>query len=98
MATVKRVGSRELKNRLGAYLKRVRRGERLIITDRGEPVAQITPVEPEPPRPKTLEEIHQELAAQGLLRLATGKLSALSLKPIPSRGKSASEMIIEDRR
>jgi len=31
------VGSRELKVRLGAYVRRVRQGQTLIITDRGEP-------------------------------------------------------------
>jgi len=93
---LKTVGSRELKNRLGSYLKRVRRGERLIVTDRGEPVAQLTPVDAEPLVKKTLDEFHAELAARGLLRLATGKLGPA--KPVPSRGKSASQMIIEDRR
>lgn len=93
---MKKVGSRELKNRLGAYLKRVRRGERLLVTDRGEPVAQLTPVEPEPQPKKPLQEILEELAAQGLLRLGTQKFGPV--KPVPSRGKSASQMIIEDRR
>jgi prevent-host-death family protein len=93
---MKKVGSRELKNRLGAYLKRVRRGERLIITDRGEPVAQLTPVEPAPPARKTAEEILRELAAAGHIRLSTGPFSAA--KPIPSTGKPASRIIIEDRR
>ncbi|MBI3493168.1 MAG: type II toxin-antitoxin system prevent-host-death family antitoxin [Acidobacteria bacterium] len=39
------VGARELKTRLGAYLRRVRDGRTLVITDRGEPVAELRPVE-----------------------------------------------------
>lgn len=31
------VGIRELKNRLSQYLKRVRAGERLVVTERGKP-------------------------------------------------------------
>lgn len=95
---MKKVGTRELKNRLSAYLRRVRRGEKLIVTDRGVPVAEIGPVQPETPRSpqKALQEILQDLAAQGILRLGTQEF--IPVKPIPSRGKSASEMIIEDRR
>ena len=33
---MKTVGSRELKNRLGRYLGLVRRGETIIVTDRGK--------------------------------------------------------------
>ena len=35
------VGIRELKNRLSAYLRMVRRGEAILITDRGEVVAEL---------------------------------------------------------
>ena len=39
------VGTRELKTRLGTYLRIVRSGRRLIVTDRGRPVAEIRPLE-----------------------------------------------------
>ena len=35
------VGIRELKNRLSEYLRRVRAGEEILVTDRGEPVAEL---------------------------------------------------------
>lgn len=38
------VGIRELKQHLSQYLARVRDGEEVIITDRGNPVARIAPV------------------------------------------------------
>ena len=40
---MKTVGSRELKNRLGRYLGLVRRGETIIVTDRGKTVAHLIP-------------------------------------------------------
>ena len=40
MATV---GVRELKNGLSRYLARVRKGEIIVVTDRGEPVARLVP-------------------------------------------------------
>src|SRR5215472_1580845 len=40
---VKTVGVRELKNRLSEYLRRVRAGESVLVTNRGEVVAEIGP-------------------------------------------------------
>jgi len=40
---MKTVGVRELKNRLSEYLRRVRSGEALLVTDRGEVVAELSP-------------------------------------------------------
>ena len=39
------VGTRELKNHLSQYLRRVKAGETLVITDRGTPVGQIVPIQ-----------------------------------------------------
>jgi len=38
------VGARELKSSLSRYLRRVREGESIVVTDRGEPIARIIPV------------------------------------------------------
>lgn len=92
---MKKVGIRELKNRLGTYVRQVRRGATIVITDRGQPVARIVP-EPETPRGKSLEDLLQELAAAGHIRLGTRPFA--KVKPVPARGKPASQMIIEDRR
>jgi len=39
------VGTRELKNRLSQYLRRVKAGETLVITEHGKPVGQIVPIQ-----------------------------------------------------
>ena len=39
---VKTVGVRELKNRLSEYIRQVRSGESVLVTDRGEVVAELT--------------------------------------------------------
>lgn len=41
MGTVKTVGVKELKNRLSEYLRDVRRGTRVLVTDRSEVVAEV---------------------------------------------------------
>jgi prevent-host-death family protein len=43
---MKTVGVRELKNRLSEYIRHVRAGESVLVTDRGEVVAELTPPGP----------------------------------------------------
>lgn len=52
-------GIRDLRDHLSHYLDRVREGEELIVTDRGRPIARITPVAV--PRP------YDRLVAEGLI-------------------------------
>jgi antitoxin (DNA-binding transcriptional repressor) of toxin-antitoxin stability system len=40
---MKSVGIRELKNKLSDYVRQVRSGETILVTDRGEVVAEINP-------------------------------------------------------
>ncbi len=65
------VGVRELKNRLSHYLRLVRGGETLIVTDRGQIVAELKPPQQENPEgfpyPGLLK-----LAREGQVRLGTG--------------------------
>lgn len=91
---MKRVGSREFKNRQGYYLKRVRKGETLLVTDRGKPIAKVIPATDWDAL--TLDEKLEELERQGHLRRARGG-QLPRFTPLPSRGKPASQMIIEDR-
>jgi antitoxin (DNA-binding transcriptional repressor) of toxin-antitoxin stability system len=61
---VKTVGVRELKNRLSEYLRLVRRGERVLVTDRGQVVAELRrPGGPTPERGKSRRaEVYPTLA------------------------------------
>ncbi len=93
---MRRVGSREFKNRLGRYLRAVRNGQTLLITDRGEPVAKVCPPEQDSDSQLTFTDVLKKLEAEGKIRLAKRPLG--KFRAVPSRGKSASQMIIEDRR
>lgn len=86
------VGVRHLKAHLSACLDRVAAGERLIVTDRGRPVAQIVPIE----RDASLNWAYS-LVAEGRATWSGGKPAGLSPR-IPSRGNPASRMVLEDRR
>ncbi len=93
---MRKIGSRELKNRLGAYLHAVKRGQSLVITDRGKPIAKLSPLDHDETSFESIEQSLKKLEDEGLLRL--GKRPFAKFRPVASRGKPASEMIIEDRR
>ena len=64
---MKAVGIRELKNRLSEFLRQVRAGEEILVTDRGEVVAELRA-----PQGRPSEVEHPELlrmARQGRVRL-----------------------------
>ena len=87
------VGSRELKTRLGTYLRQVQNGQTLIVTDRGRPVAELKPVpamaEGEPGR-------LDQLVALGLLTRKS-YVPLARIKPLVAKGMPLSAAVIEDR-
>jgi len=48
---MKKAGIREARQRLSVLLDEVKKGEEIVITDRGRPVARLTPYRPLAPRP-----------------------------------------------
>ena len=60
------VGVKDLKNNLSKYLERVRRGERIRVTMRGKPVAELAPI-----ATRASDADLRRLADQGRLTLAT---------------------------
>ena len=90
------VGVRELKNRLTEYLRRTKRGEEVIVTERGQPIALLQAIQ-SVQRPVTLEARLARLAAQGRLTLPTRK-PLKRLRRVTVRGTPLSRMILDDRR
>jgi prevent-host-death family protein len=87
-----RVGVRELKARLSEYLRQVKNGGTVVITEHGVPVGRLTPAA------LTLDERIQGMVEAGQAewsgkRIAPGKPVATA-----KRGYSVSEALIEDRR
>jgi prevent-host-death family protein len=75
------VGSRELKTRLGSYLRRVQAGVTLVVTERGRPVAELRPISG---GTGSLEDRLAELAAIGVVSWK-GTLVGLPATPRPLR-------------
>jgi prevent-host-death family protein len=90
---VMNVGTKELKNRLSHYLRKVKGGEVVRVTDRGEVVAEIRAVLPVA---TDEQEILAELEADGLV--TTGRARFASFRGVRLRkGLRASRAILEDR-
>jgi len=90
------VGVRELKNRLTYYLRRARKGEEVIVTERGRPIAILKSLQ-EVDRAATLETRLARLAALGIVTLPTRKRFGRA-RPARIVGSSVSRAILEDRR
>ena len=86
------VGLRELKSRLSSYLRQVKDGATLVITERGAPVGRIVPIRP------SVEERTADLAQARLISWSGRRLA--SRRPaVAARGKkTVSELLLEDRR
>ena len=78
----------DLQSRLRDYLGRTREGESFLVTDRGEPVAELVPLSPQ-------RQILEKLVAAGAVEWRGGKPKGL--RGIVVRGEPVSETIIRDR-
>lgn len=90
----RKVGTRELKTRLGTYLRLVRGGETLVVTDRGRPVAELRPLPPG--TEDDLDRVLREMAALGELTLPERR--PRRRRPVRVPGVSLSDAVLEERR
>lgn len=87
----------ELKDQLSAYLRKVREGQTVVVTDRNKPVAHLTPI-------STIESESERIArlvAQGIVSLPKGP--PVSIEEIRRRrpvvpGAGVLEALLEERR
>jgi prevent-host-death family protein len=85
------IGIKKAKSHLGEYLRKVRAGERVVITERGKPIAEIT-------KPRAaVDERLEAMIREGLATWGGGKPRG-SKKRVKIKGRPISETVIEDRR
>ena len=87
-----RVGTRELKNKLSEYIRRVKKGQTVIVTERGNVVAQLIPPQ------QTIEERLWAMVEAGLAEWNGKKPKPHKPKIINKSGRLISDLIMEDRR
>jgi prevent-host-death family protein len=89
--TVLRVGTRELKSKLSAYLRRVKDGETIIVTERGKVIGQIIPVR------ATVEEKMQAVVDAGLAEWNGMKLKPEKPPALNTGKQQVSDLVAENR-
>jgi len=86
-----RVGTRELKAKLSEYLRRVKAGETIIVTERGKTIAQIVPVKP------SLEQRLMALVDSGISEWNGKKYRPGKPAAHNRASQQLSDLVIEDR-
>lgn len=95
---MKTVGIRELKDRLSEYLRRVRSGESVLVTDRGEVIAEFSPPG-RVPADTSVPPGLLALARRGLLTLGSpSDASVYVALPRAHRGKRSAAELLDDER
>jgi antitoxin (DNA-binding transcriptional repressor) of toxin-antitoxin stability system len=97
MANLKTVGIKELKNNLSAYLREVRRGARILVSDRNVIIAELH----EPLSGHTLDRnINPQLSEwvnTGMVRLPLSEKIMLPPSPVRLNDGLALELLKQDR-
>jgi prevent-host-death family protein len=86
-----RVGTRELKSKLSEYLRLVKAGQTVIITERGKVIAHIAPSAP------TLEERMEALVKAGLAEWDGQKVKPYRPSAVNRGDRQVSDLVVEDR-
>lgn len=90
---VVKVGVRELRENLRSWLDRVKNGDEVIVTERGEPVARLAAFEPR----SRLEELIERGIVRPPLRPKRERIDVSKL-PTMTPGPTLSDIVIEQRR
>lgn len=93
------LGVADLKARLSQHLERVKAGEEIVITERGQPIARIVPLA----RAQSRDARMLELARRGTAVLPERKLTSAALRellalPRPGLPEGAIERAIDEER
>jgi prevent-host-death family protein len=89
------IGVRALRDGLTRHLARVRRGTRIVITDRGTPIAVLAPYD-KGQRGESWERLAAVLSS-GHVNPAARPFGP-DVPPVRGRGRPASQILSEDRR
>lgn len=88
-----RVGIRALKAHLSEFVRRAANGETIVVTERGRPVAELTPH-----RSTELPGRLAELVRRAEVTLATKPPSVPRVRGKMRAGASLSDVVVEERR
>jgi prevent-host-death family protein len=88
-------GIKELKNQLSRYMALAKKGDDVLITERGRVIARVVK---ENSRSSSLRQALQALALRGQVIMPTREIQRNIPEPVKLPGKAVSEVVLEDRR
>ncbi len=90
-----KLGLREANQQFSRAIKAVRAGKEVVLTDRGRPIAVITPIKEK----DALEVALQTMVDEGFLTPASrkGPTPAPRWRPVKVKGKPLSQTVLDDR-
>ena len=88
-------GIKELKNKLSRYIALVKKGDDVLITERGRVIARVVK---ENSHRSSLRQALQPLVLKGQVIMPTREISRDIPDPVKLPGKAVSEIVLEDRR
>ena len=88
-------GVKEFKNQLSRYIALVKKGDEVLITERGRVVARVIK---EDSSSSSLRQALQPLVLKGQIIMPTRDIKKEIPEPVKLSGKSISEIVLEDRR
>jgi prevent-host-death family protein len=94
---MKAVAIKELKNRLSSYLREVKNGEVVLVTDRGRVVAELRRASGDLPAASGLDRALDRLEAEGLLERGLPQ-NARAYRPSPLRRPVATAELLDAER
>jgi antitoxin (DNA-binding transcriptional repressor) of toxin-antitoxin stability system len=89
------VGTKDLKNNLSRYLRLVRAGVRVVVTDHGKAFAELRPFHA---HATSDEDALRALEAEGLVTRGAGKVCPFAPVRLRGKGPLVSSLVVEDRR
>lgn len=87
----------ELKNRLSYYLRRVRRGEAILVADRDKVIARIERVAGREAVPEADTEWLERLEGQGIIRRGSGHVDRKWLREKPVVKSDVVAVLVRER-
>jgi prevent-host-death family protein len=87
------MGLREANQRFSSLIRAVRKGQEVVLTDRGRAIAVVRPL----PASEEIDVTLQRLEKAGLLRVGSTPRALPPFKPRPIRGAPLSATLREER-
>jgi hypothetical protein len=97
VAKLKSVGIKDLKNNLSAYLREVRRGTRILVSDRNTIVAELREPRAGYDVPDTTDPVVEEWVDSGVVSPPSRKKTPLAPSPITSKDGVGTALLDQDR-